>query len=82
MSQGPATAADMRRDRIDIRGLHVRLDLVAFDLLRRARMVDRIDQREEFGGLIARAEISAAALDEGLTPDERNTRLGCRRRSR
>ncbi len=42
---------------IDVRGDNEGLDLIALDLLGRARMVDGIDQREQLRGLVSRAEL-------------------------
>src|SRR5690606_10903218 len=45
---GPATAADVWLDRVHVRGRDVGLDLVARHAFRRGRVVDGVDQREQF----------------------------------
>ena len=49
-------AAGVRRARVDVAGHHVRLDLVARDVARRAGVVDRVQHVEQLGGLVAAAE--------------------------
>ena len=50
---GPAAAPDVRRLGVDVGGDDVGLDLVAVDARARARVVDRVQDREELAGLVA-----------------------------
>ena len=52
----PSAAADVRRFGINIGGDDVGLDLVAVNASAGARMIDGVQEREEFAGLVAVAE--------------------------
>ena len=53
---GPTAAARVRPLRVDVAGHHVRLDLVPVEARARARVVDRIQDREELAGLVSVAQ--------------------------
>ena len=53
---GPAAAADMRRFGINIGGDDIGLDLIAVNAGAAVGMIDRVQEREKFAGLIAVTE--------------------------
>ena len=53
---GPAAAARVRRNRVDIRGDDIRLGLVGGDRFLGLRMVERVDQRQQLPGTAAVAQ--------------------------
>src|SRR5262245_14526618 len=53
---GPAAAARMGRLRIDVTGHDVRLDPITIESGTRARVIDRVQEREELAGPVAVAE--------------------------
>ena len=51
----PAATPDVRRDSIDIRGNNIRFNFVTVDICPGSRVIDRIEEREQTGRLVALA---------------------------
>src|SRR5207244_13439613 len=71
---GPAAASRVRRLGVDVTRDDVRLDAIAVESRARARVVDRVQQREELAGAIAVAE-RREGHDRPDRPDRKSTRL-------